>query len=678
VASQRRLDRLPRASREPLDNGQQGWLVHRDYDARLREQPGKAEAPDLSGYTARQQRMAWARWRCVCRFREAKQTHGGPVSCWLPALVEQLKREVAEPLAANHGDKFSVSRRSLYEWDGRAATVANLANLVDRRGKESAGRGSESFWKYFGALYLTDDRRTAKTCWRKARERAAVDGAESPSYQYTMRRLDERFPPAVQAAYRYPKQYRDQVEPTAQLHPETFAVGERWESDQRTCDVRVVMPDGSIGRPVLTAWIDWRSRRCMGHRVEPYGDSETIAASLHSGLTSEANLGGPPRIAWVDNGVDYLSVAGRSRSRKLSKADEVVFRGTLELLGIELHLALPRGPRGKARIERWFQTKGRQLDAFLPGYVGNEPANRPESLAALEKDPSNLMTLAEYRRRVDAYVAEFNASADHDKADLADESGVKLSPDEAYRRWCPERRVYLQPKMLKHLLRKWDKPVPVTKQGVRVTVDGQSYHYGATEPALIPYRAGAGRRRKGKRVFVSYDPQDVGHVYLWEAIERDGAWEIGPFICTAELNHAGGAYGTEANRRQMKQVARDRRKFNKAVKAYREGAPEQLMRPENRLVLTAHRERVERDGRGDDPDPPLPIKPVTTPIDDQADAVARAELRQAAGGETGQDQPRPRVNMADALSRMDAMGGRDRGERPKLRLSEALGSGDQS
>lgn len=209
--------------------------------------------------------------------------------------------------------------------------------------------------------------------------------------------------------------------------------------------MRVRLPDGKIGRPVLTAWMDWRTRRVTGRVVESYGDATTITAAIHHGITDAGNIGGPPRIAWVDNGRDYLSLnpdtEGPTRRKRIEDADVPRLRGIYAMLGMDLHLALPHGPRGKARIERFFQTKGKQLDAFLPGYRGPAPEHRPESLAKLEKEsPETLLTLDEYRRHVEHWISEYNASADHCKDDLTDDRGRKLSPDEAMRRWCVSRR----------------------------------------------------------------------------------------------------------------------------------------------------------------------------------------------------------------------------------------------
>jgi len=632
----------------------------------------------------------------VVRFREARDTRNGSISAWLPGFLGELRAIVGKPLQDKYGKPLKISRRSLYDWDSRCATVGDIAELIDKRGGDQCSRGSAEFWQCFGELYLTDDKRTAKMCWRKARDWAKAEGVEACSYKSLLRQLDQRFPPLVQMAYREPKKYRDQGEPTGRLDVETFAANERWESDQRTCDVRVVMPDGTIGRPVLTAWIDWRSRRCMGHRIEAYGDSETISVSLYTALTDEHSIGGPPKIGWIDNGKDYLSVAGGNPRRKVADADVPKWRGVYAMVGIDLHLALPKGPRGKSRIERWFQIKGQQLDAFLPGYCGNEPKNRPESLTAKEKDPAQLMTLAEYRRRAAAWINAYNASDEHSKADLA-EDGAMLSPDEAFARWCPVRRQYAKPDALKYLLMRWHKPLTVSKEGIRIEVDGQSFYYGAAETKLIPHR---GKRGKPKRyVFAAYDPHDVSSIYVWEAVKRGDYHEPGAFICQAMMNHAGGAYGTEANRQQMKDVARGRRRYNRAVKEYRsEGlsrkrrrfgmynravkeyrseGPRQLMRPEQRLILAAQDANRSRSGGGDDSggDAPLAIRPVQTAIDADLKAIRDAELRKAAGAETS---GRPRPNIADAMSRLDAMGGRSKPTgKPRLRLAEALGGGGE-
>lgn len=613
---------------KPPAGGVEQWFVHRAYHpaklAHGRLEQFAADQPDLGAYTERQREIAWARWDIVVRFREAKRTRPGAVHHWMPSFVEEMKAIVAAPLA-ERGLKLRISARSVQRWHQACETIADIEKLIDKRGGDTRSQGDAAFWDAFAQLYLTQDNRDARPCWKRAKQWAEENGHDACSYKSLLRQLDSRIPPAVQLAHRDPKAYRDTTEPTAQLHPETFATGERLEGDQRTCDVRVVMPDGRIGRPTLTAWIDWRTRRVMGHVVEAYGDSTTISAAMYRAISDPANIAGPPRIAWVDNGKDYLSTAGddAKRGKKIEDADQPRFRGLYAHLGIDLHLALPKGPRGKGRIERFFQTKGRQLDAFLVGYCGPAPEHRPESLAELEKQPAKLMTLAEYREHVARWIDAYNADADHRKADLVDEQGRPISPDAAFAAWCPARRRLQNPEALKYLLMKWHKPRPVTKNGVRIEVDGQSFYYGASNTTLIPFRNVRGRRKR--YVIPAFDPEDTASIYVFDEQLR--------FVCIAGLNHGGGLYGTEANRQQMKQIARDRRKFNRAAKQYYEGMMGSLLTNEERLILESGKHRKNRDAApaaqtGTDD---RPIQPVQTPLDDQMKALQTAETRRNAG-----------------------------------------------
>lgn len=648
-----------------LPNGRFGWWVSRQYDERLHSNAQAMNVPALDGFTGKQRLLAWARWQCVERYRATQRRDRRPITAWVDVLVAQLRQAVAEPLESKHGVKLRISYSSLRKWNDAAATVEDIDHLIDRRGGDNKSQGSRAFWAEFQALYLSDSQRTKKACWRRARDWAHRHDETACSYASLCRQLDQRIPPAAQIAAREPKRYRDQVEPTARLDPETFATNQRWESDQRICDVRVVMPNGKIGRPVLTAWIDWRTRRCVGWVVESTGNTDTINSALHAALADRQNIGGVPKIAWLDNGRDYISTSftgenGPTR-RRIDAADEARWRGIYSMLGIELHLALPRGPRGKARIERWFQTKGHQLDAFLPGHCGPSPAKRPESLTATEKDRSELMTLAEYREHVAEWIAQYNASPDHQKPDLADDDGRKLSPNQAYQAWCTTRRQLAQPAALKYLLLRWGKPMTVTKKGVRVEVDGQSYYYGATAQALIPFRYVRGRTKR--QVFTAVNPHDTSRIHIFDDALR--------FVCVAELNHAGGRYGTATNRQQMQQVARERRQFNKALKLYRSEAPKQLMRPEERLVAQANRERREHDRH----DPPPSIQPVQTQFDDQLPALQRAELKHAIGAETPAQPRREGPSLSDAFARLDGLSRRtDKPVRPRLRLADALNS----
>jgi len=148
--------------------------------------------PDLSRYRPRQRRLALARWECVQRFLAARAMRDGALMAALPDLLAELRATVAAPLKRRHGDRFGVSRASLYRWVGKCRTAADVEQLVDTRGGDSRATGSAEFWRAFGRLYADGAERSVAECWRKASVAARAGGiAKSaiPSYKSVLRRL---------------------------------------------------------------------------------------------------------------------------------------------------------------------------------------------------------------------------------------------------------------------------------------------------------------------------------------------------------------------------------------------------------------------------------------------------------------------------------------------------------
>ncbi len=155
---------------DTLGNGRTGWLIHRNFDPRLRTVDAAIDLPHLDDYTERQRMTAWAKWDCVCRYRQAKRERGGSIKTWMPAFIAELTAAVIDPLNDRHGTTLTLSYGSLRRWDKDAPTITDLPNLIDQRGGDQRSQGSDEFWQAFASLYLTDDRRTAKACWRRARD----------------------------------------------------------------------------------------------------------------------------------------------------------------------------------------------------------------------------------------------------------------------------------------------------------------------------------------------------------------------------------------------------------------------------------------------------------------------------------------------------------------------------
>jgi hypothetical protein len=456
--------------------GKVGWFVRRAIDKRLL--PGSAgeshQLPDLSRFTKRQLDTMLMRKQCVDRFRDARANRPGLMKDWLPSLVAELRDQFPA---------IRISTGSLWRWHRECNDDGDIEKLIDHRGGDQKSKGDPAAWSYFEKLYLRENGLKAADAWRRTREHCRAAGLQWPSYKSTLRELERRVSMEDRIAVRDPRRWRSQLSPYAEQHPERFAAGQCWVGDHRPLDMMcgVKTIDGyKIVRPFITAWQDWRTRRVYADLFVE-SNSSTILSVLRSGLMDRGAMGGPS-IVWIDNGKDFdcYSFHGQTKQQRLTRVhvelDESSHKGLFGLLAIEPHFALAYNPTGKARMERWFGTVGQRFDRSFDTYTGNTPANKPEQLKELVKDPAKVPAFEHVRQRFRAFIAGFNASAEHTIQDMVDSDGTRLSPDEAMRRWCTTRRVMADPAALELCLMKHHKPVTVGRNGISIQIAGQRLH----------------------------------------------------------------------------------------------------------------------------------------------------------------------------------------------------------
>ena len=151
---------------------------------------------------------------------------------------------------------------------------------------------------------------------------------------------------------------------------EASAPNELWQADHALLDIVLVDEKGQPRKPWLTAIIDDYSRAICGYYLSFETPCATnIALSLKQAIWRKSNpkwqVCGIPSILYSDNGRDF-----KSKHIEQVAAD----------LKIQLKHSTPDKPRGKGRIERFFQTVDQLLLMDLQGY---SPPNTPSSVGAL-------------------------------------------------------------------------------------------------------------------------------------------------------------------------------------------------------------------------------------------------------------------------------------------------------
>jgi len=102
------------------------------------------------------------------------------------------------------------------------------------------------------------------------------------------------------------------------------------------------------------------------------------------------------------------------------------------------------------------------------------------------------------------------------------------------------------PEALRQCLAMWHRPVKVTRNGVRLTIGTVSYNYGQYDPALTRLKG------TGKHVHVSYDPEDMSTVEVYD--------DKHVHICTATENRRVGRADTKLTHKEVQRDKTERRK----------------------------------------------------------------------------------------------------------------------
>ncbi len=208
---------------------------------------------------------------------------------------------------------------------------------------------------------------------------------------------------AVVLAREGPKAWRAKMEPKCHRDLNALAPNEYWCGDHREMDVFVRSDDrdgAKIFRPWLTAWLDLRTRTCVGHVLRLVPNSDGIALALRAGILRF----GVPQELYIDNGKDYRCeyLNGKTvTSRNVALSADVtdtLSPGVLSPLGVAITHANPYQAWSKP-IEPWFSHTFPEWEKSLPGYCGQNGKARPEKLAD-EIKRGHLFTMAEFAARI--------------------------------------------------------------------------------------------------------------------------------------------------------------------------------------------------------------------------------------------------------------------------------------
>ncbi len=262
-------------------------------------------------------------------------------------------------LATTVAREQGLSARTIERWVARYRRdgLTGLARLP--RADRGARHFPEDLVRLIEGLALRKPAPTAAAVYRQVVGVAEREGWPTPSYSTVYAVIRHLDPALVTLAHDGTKAYRLAFD---LLHRrEATSPNDLWQADHTPLDLWVRDADGTPVRPWLTAILDDYSRAVAAYRLSLSAPTAlTTALALRDAIGRKADpcwhVCGIPQTFYTDHGSDFTS-------------------RHIEQIALSLKMVLvfsePGMPRGRGRIERFFNTVNQLFLCTLPGYAPN-------------------------------------------------------------------------------------------------------------------------------------------------------------------------------------------------------------------------------------------------------------------------------------------------------------------
>jgi len=364
----------------------------------------------------------------------------------------------------------SVSARTIQRWV-RAYREHGLGGLL-RKPRSDQGRRKlpDDLVRLIEGLALRRPPPTTATVWRQAEAVAKDQGWPALTYRTVYNIVSHLDPALVTLAHEGGKAYANAFDLIYRRTAEQ--PNDSWQADHTLLDIWVLDHRDRPARPWLTAIMDDFSRAIAGYALN-FGAPSSLntALALHQAIWRKGDphwhVCGIPDSFYTDHGSDFTS-----RHMELVAA----------AIKMQLVFSTVGVPRGRGKIERFFETVNQLLVCQLPGYA---PAGTPQ--------PAPVLTLSDLDLRVGQFIIENYHQRVHS------ETGER--PQE---RWTRGAFIPRLPDTLEEL----DLLLLTIPTGRQVHPDGihfQGMRY--LDLTLAAY--------VGESVTIRYDPRDLGEVRVF-------------------------------------------------------------------------------------------------------------------------------------------------------------------
>jgi putative transposase len=369
-------------------------------------------------------------------------------------------------VATQHGIPLRTARRWLQAY--RRLGLAGLARKP--RADRTRHRVPPELVRLIEGLALRPPAPSAATVHRQVTAVATEHGWLLPSYS-TVATIIRRLDPALRTlAHEGSTAYRETFD--LLYRREASRANEVWQADHTPLDIWVRDERGTPVRPWLTVILDDYSRAVAAYRLSiqapsALGTALTLREAIWRKADSRWHVCGIPQTFYTDHGSDFTSQH-------------------LEQVGADLKMVLVFSaagrPRGRGRIERFFQTINQLFLAGLPGYT---PRGTPK--------PTPTLTLAELDGRLQSFLLDDYHQRVHGETGMAPQARWEAGG------FLPQLPESLE--QLDLLLLTVAKPRQVQQDGIHF----QGLRY--LDLTLAAY--------VGEPVVIRYDPKDLAEIRVY-------------------------------------------------------------------------------------------------------------------------------------------------------------------
>jgi len=406
-----------------------------------------------------------------------------------------------------------VVLRTARRWVNRYRKEGLTGLARKERGDRDKRKLTPALQQLIEGMALQKPRMPVATIHREVTEAAKKLGEEPPSYKVVHAVIAKLEPALVVLAHEGSKAYSASFDLVHRR--EADAPNAIWQADHTELDILVKDTDGTARRPWLTIIIDDYSRAVAGYFLTLSAPSAIqTALALRQAIWRKTQAGwhicGIPQVLYTDHGSDFTShhieqVAADLKIR-------LIFSGVAQ-------------PRGRGKIERFFDSLSQVLLSRLPGFSRTESGRRA------------VLTQSELAAKIETYLIEEYLVTPHSTTGQAPQA-----------RWEAGGFLPQMPDSLERL----DLLLLTVARTRRVQQDGIRFmgmRY--IDPTLAAY--------VGEEVVLRYDPRDVAEVRVFHQ---------GRFLCRAICQELAGATvplrdivsARNRRRRELRQTLVDRQR----------------------------------------------------------------------------------------------------------------------